>query len=106
MDATTTVTIISTIIGVAVTILTMFILMIKFVKEPLEKRMDRLDSKIDIVKNDLQAQINKVETKIDIVKNDLQAQINKVDQKVDDLYQMLLAHFMKLDNHSSKSQNE
>ena len=88
MDAATTVTIISTIIGAAVTILTMFILMIKFVKEPLEKRMDRLDSKIDIVKNDLQAQIN------------------KVDKKVDDLYQMLLAHFMKLDNHPSKSQDE
>ena len=88
MDATTTVAIISTIIGAVVTILTMFILMIKFVKEPLEKRMDRLDSKIDIVKNDLQAQIN------------------KVDKKVDDLYQMLLAHFMKLDNHPSKSQGE
>ena len=88
MDATTTVTIISTIIGAAVTILTMFILMIKFVKEPLEKRMDRLDGKIDIVKNDLQAQIN------------------KVDKKVDDLYQMLLAYFMKLDNHPSKSQDE
>ena len=84
MDATTTVTIISTIIGAAVTILTMFILMIKFVKEPLEKRMGRLDSKIDIVKNDLQAQIN----------------------KVDDLYQMLLAHFIKLDNHPSTSQDE
>ena len=88
MDAATTVTIISTIIGAAVTILTMFILMIKFVKEPLEKCMDRLDSKIDIVKNDLQAQIN------------------KVDKKVDDLYQMLLAHFMKLDSHPSKSQDE
>lgn len=106
MDAATTVTIISTIIGAAVTILTMFILMIKFVKEPLEKRMDRLDSKIDIVKNNLQAQINKLDSKIDIVKNDLQAQINKVDKKVDDLYQMLLAYFMKLDDHPSKSQDE
>ena len=101
MDATTTVTIISTILGAVVTILTTFILMIKFVKEPLEKCMDRLDSKIDTVKNDLQAQISKLDSKIDIVKNDLQAQIN-----VDDLYQMLLAYFMKLDNHPSKSQDE
>ncbi len=93
MDAATSVTIISTIIGAVVTILTTFILIIKFVREPLEKRMDRLDSKIDIVKNDLQAQINtvkndlqaqisKVDEKIDIVKNDLQAQINKVDKKL------------------------
>ena len=64
MEATTTVTIISTIIGAAVTILTMFILMIKFVEEPLEKRMDRLDSKIDIFKNDLQAQISKIDKRL------------------------------------------
>lgn len=63
MDAIT-VTIISTIIGTAVTILTMFILMIKFVREPLEKRMDRLDGKIDIFKNDLQAQISKVDKRL------------------------------------------
>ena len=64
MDAATTVTIVSTIIGSVVTILTTFILMIKFVREPLEKRMDRLDSKIDIFKNDLQAQISKVDKKL------------------------------------------
>ena len=64
MDAATTVTIVSTIIGAVVTILTMFILMIKFVREPLEKRMDRLESKIDIFKNDLQAQISKVDEKL------------------------------------------
>ena len=64
MEATTTVTIISTIIGAVVTILTMFILMIKFVREPLEKCMDRLDSKIDIFKNDLQAQISKVDKRL------------------------------------------
>ena len=63
MDAIT-VTIVSTIIGAVVTILTTFILMIKFVREPLEKRMDRLESKIDIFKHDLQAQISKVDEKL------------------------------------------
>ena len=46
MDATT-LAIISTIIGSVVTVTAMFILMLKFVKEPLEERIDRLDLRID-----------------------------------------------------------
>ena len=46
MDATTT-TIISTIIGSIVTVTAMFILMLKFVKEPLDKRIDRLERRFD-----------------------------------------------------------
>ena len=64
MDATT-LAIISTIIGSVVTVTAMFILMLKFVKEPLEIRIDRLDLRID-----------------------------RLEKRVDDLYQMLLNHFM------------
>ena len=64
MEATT-LAIISTIIGSVVTVTAMFILMLKFVKEPLEKRIDRLDLRID-----------------------------RLEKRVDDLYQMLLNHFM------------
>ncbi len=46
MDATT-ITIISTIIGSVVTVTAMFILMLKFVKEPLDKRIDRLERRFD-----------------------------------------------------------
>ncbi len=63
--AATTSAIISTIIGSVVTVTAMFILMLKFVKEPLEKRIDRLDLRID-----------------------------RLEKRVDDLYQMLLNHFM------------
>ena len=64
MDATT-LAIISTIIGAVVTVTAMFILMLKFVKEPLEERIDKLDLRID-----------------------------RLEKRVDDLYQMLLNHFM------------
>ena len=63
--AATTSAIISTIIGSVVTVTAMFILMLKFVKEPLEERIDRLDLRI-----------------------------NRLEKRVDDLYQMLLNHFM------------
>ena len=46
MDATI-ITIISTIIGSVVTVTAMFILMLKFVKEPLDKRIDRLERRLD-----------------------------------------------------------
>ena len=46
MDATT-LTIISTIIGSVVTVTAMFILMLKFVKEPLDKRIDRIERRLD-----------------------------------------------------------
>jgi uncharacterized protein Yka (UPF0111/DUF47 family) len=63
--AATTLAIISTIIGSVVTVTAMSILMLKFVKEPLEERIDRLDLRID-----------------------------RLEKRVDDLYQMLLNHFM------------
>ena len=71
MDATT-LAIISTIIGSVITVTAMFILMLKFVKEPLEKRIDRLDLRID---------------RLDL-------RIDRLEKRVDDLYQMLLNHFM------------
>lgn len=64
----TIVTIISAIIGAVVSVVAMFLLMVKFVKEPLDKRMD--------------------EQHKDIV--EIRSTVNK-------LYEMLLAHFMGLD---------
>ena len=60
--------IILTAIGVAVSVITLFLLMIKFVKEPLDKRIDGVDKRID-----------------------------GVDKKVDKLYEILLTHYMDKD---------
>ena len=71
--------IILTVIGVAVSVITLFLLMIKFVKEPLDKRIDGVDKRID-----------RVET-------NLSTQIDGVDKKVDKLYEILLTHYMDKD---------
>ena len=73
----TIVTIISAIIGAVVSVVAMFILMVKFVKEPLDKRMD--------------------EQHKDIV--EIRSTVNK-------LYEMLLAHFMGLDTQSKGHRGE
>ena len=64
MDSTAII-IVSTIIGSVVTVTAMFILMLKFVREPLDKRIDKLEQRGD-----------------------------RIEKRVDDLHQMLLAHFM------------
>lgn len=64
MDATT-LAIISTIIGSVVTVTAMFILMLKFVKEPLEERIDRLDLRIDR----LDLRIDRLEKRVDDLLN-------------------------------------
>ena len=71
--------IILTVIGIAVSVITLFLLMVKFVKEPLDKRIDRVDKRID-----------RVET-------NLSTQIDGVDKKVDKLYEILLTHYMDKD---------
>lgn len=71
--------IILTVIGIAVSVITLFLLMIKFVKEPLDKRIDGVDKRMD-----------KIET-------NLSTQIDGVDKKVDKLYEILLTHYMDKD---------
>ena len=66
--------IILTVIGVAVSVITLFLLMVKFVKDPLNKRIDEVDKRMD-----------RVET-------NLSTQIDGVDKKVDKLYEILLTH--------------
>ena len=79
--------IILTIIGVAVSIITLFLLMVKFVKEPLDKRIDGVDKKVDRVETNLSTQIDKVDKKVDRVEANLSTQIDRVDKKVDKLYE-------------------
>ncbi len=62
MDATI-ITIISTIIGSVVTVTAMFILMLKFVKEPLDKRIDRLERRLDDLYQMLLAHFMSVQSK-------------------------------------------
>ena len=62
MDATT-ITIISTIIGSVVTVTAMFILMLKFVKEPLDKRIDRPERRLDDLYQMLLAHFMGIESK-------------------------------------------
>lgn len=59
----TTITIISTIIGSVVTVTAMFILMLKFVKEPLDKRIDRLGRRFDDLYQMLLAHFMDVQSK-------------------------------------------
>ena len=59
----TTITIISTIIGSVVTVTAMFILMLKFVKEPLDKRIDRLERRLDDLYQMLLAHFMGIESK-------------------------------------------
>ena len=82
--------IILTVIGVAVSIITLFLLMVKFVKDPLDKRMDRVET-------NLSAQIDRVDKRIDRVETNFSAQIDGVDKKVDKLYEILLTHYMDKD---------
>ncbi len=78
--------IILTVIGVAVSVITLFLLMIKFVKEPLDKRIDGVDKRID-----------GVDKRMDRVETNLSTQIDGVDKKVDKLYEILLTHYMDKD---------
>ena len=81
MDNATLITIISTVIGTGATVITLnMVFILKFIKEPLDKKIDRLE-------DNLQSQINKLE-------DNLQSQINNVDRKVDKLYELLLAYHM------------
>ncbi len=88
MDNATLVTIISTVIGTGAAVITLnMVFILKFVKEPLDNKIDRLE-------DNLQSQINSVDNKIDRLEDNLQSQINSVDKKVDKLYELLLAHHM------------
>ena len=78
--------IILTVIGVAVSVITLFLLMVKFVKEPLDKRIDGVDKRID-----------GVDKRMDRVETNLSTQIDGVDKKVDKLYEILLTHYMDKD---------
>ena len=81
MDNATLITIISTVIGTGAAVITLnMVFILKFVKEPLDKKIDRLE-------DNLQSQIDRLE-------DNLQSQINGVDKKVDKLYEMLLAYHM------------
>ena len=78
--------IILTVIGIAVSVITLFLLMIKFVKEPLDKRIDGVDKRID-----------GVDKRIDGAETNLSTKIHGVDKKVDKLYEILLTHYMDKD---------
>ena len=86
--------IILTVIGVAVSVITLFLLIVKFVKEPLDKRMDRVetnlstqvdgvDKRIDRVETNLSTQIDGVDKRIDRVETNLSTQIDGVDKRID-----------------------
>ena len=85
--------IILTVIGVAVSVITLFLLMVKFVKEPLDKRIDGVNQRIDGVDR----RIDKVDQRTDKVATNLSTQIDGVDKKVDKLYEILLTHYMDKD---------
>ena len=106
MDNAALITIISTVIGTGATVITLnMVFILKFIKEPLDKKIDRLednlqsqinnvDERIDRLEDNLQSQINNVDKKIDRLEDNLQSQINNVDKKVDKLYEVLLAYHM------------
>lgn len=82
------ITIIATVIGTGATSLTLFLLiLIKFVKEPLDKKVENVGNEVKETKTDLQSQFNSA-------KSDLQSQIDRVEKKVDKLYELLLDYFM------------
>ena len=85
--------IILTVIGVAVSVITLFLLIIKFVKEPLDKRIDGVDQRIDGVDQ----RMDRVDQRMDKVETNLSTQIDGVDKKVDKLYEILLTHYMDKD---------
>ena len=88
MDNSTLITIISTVIGTGAAVITLnMVFILKFVKEPLDNKIDRLG-------DNLQSQINNLDNKIDRLEDNLQSQVNNVDKKVDKLYEMLLAYHM------------
>ena len=79
MDNAALITIISTVIGTGATVITLnMVFILKFVKEPLDKKIDRLE-------DNLQSQINNVGNKIDRLGDNLQSQLNNVDKKIDRL---------------------
>lgn len=61
---TITVTIISVVIGTIVSVVSMFILMLKFIKEPLDKRIDNscheLRRDIDTLRNELRQDLQEL----------------------------------------------
>ena len=58
-------------------------------KEDIERKIDKLDQKVDVVKNDLEKKIDKLDQKIDTVKSDLEKKIdtvkNDLEKKMDKL---------------------
>ena len=76
MDNAALITIISTVIGTGATIITLnMVFILKFIKEPLDKKIDRLE-------DNLQSQINNVDKKIDRLEDNLQSQINKLEDNL------------------------
>ncbi len=57
---TITVTIISVIIGTIVSVVSMFILMLKFVKQPLDKRIDELRQDFQELRKDVRLILDKI----------------------------------------------
>ncbi len=79
MDNAALITIISTVIGTGATVITLnMIFILKFVKEPLDNKIDRLE-------DNLQSQLNNIGNKIDRLGDNLQSQLNNVDRKIDRL---------------------
>jgi len=89
--------IILTIIGVSVSVITLFLLMVKFVKEPLDKRIDGVETNLSTQIDKVDERIDRVDERIDRVETNLSTQIDKVDKKVDKLYEILLTHYMDKD---------
>ena len=76
-------------------------------KEDIERKLDKLDQKIDTVKNDLEKKMDKLdqkidttrvelEKKIDTTRVELERKIDKVDQKVDTLNKWAVGLFLTL----------
>jgi predicted PurR-regulated permease PerM len=79
MDNAALITIISTVIGTGATVITLnMVFILKFIKEPLDKKIDRLE-------DNLQSQLNNIGNKIDRLGDNLQSQLNNVDKKIDRL---------------------
>ena len=79
MDNATLITIISTVIGTGAAVITLnMVFILKFVKEPLDNKIDRLG-------DNLQSQLNNLGNKIDRLGDNLQSQLNNVGKKIDKL---------------------
>lgn len=66
--------------------------------QPLEKRMDAFDEKIDKVEERLSARIDCLDVKIDNVEQRLTSEIKRLDSKIDNVEQNLTSEIKRLDS--------